>query len=50
MSRTTLDVPEKLGPGIVDTDRPCQGQPWMSKVVLRQMGHLGPGIVDTHKT
>ena len=26
--------------------RPCREQPWMSQVVLGQMGHIGPGIVD----
>ena len=61
----TLSVAgDNLDLGIDDAHRPCQGQPWMSKVVLRHMKHLGArignvktldvqashGIADSHKT
>ena len=38
-----------LGPGTDDAERPCQGQPWMFKVVLGQMEHLGPGVDDANR-
>ena len=50
--KDNLEVPScprtegQLGLGTVDAHRPCRGQPWMSQVVLGQMGHIGPGTDD----
>ena len=37
-----------LGLGTYNALRPHLGQPWMSQVVLGQMGHLGPRTDGAH--